>query len=143
MKNLAKATPTEFMTQTAKMAKCLEKWIEVIDLDGLKKKYMVEPISFPEGMSKEDKIKAYADYKREVSKKALGFALSIIETMFAEHPQETGEILALSCFVEPEEFETYQIRDYMREISDLLTDECVVGFFTSLVQSGLLRISKK
>jgi hypothetical protein len=57
---------------------------------------------------------------------------AILDAVLEEHPDETLEVLALCCFVEPENVDDYSVSDYIKTFTELISDEAVMGFFTSL-----------
>jgi hypothetical protein len=54
--------------------------------------------------------------------------------MLAVHPQETLEVLALCCFVEPEHVDDYTMDEYMQCIMDMAQNKSVMNFFSLLAQ---------
>ena len=58
----------------------------------------------------------------------------IIVAAMEECPDETLELLALACFVEPENIDDHKVSFYLANLSDILADEDVLSFFTSLAQ---------
>ena len=53
-----------------------------------------------------------------------------------ECPDETLELLALICFIEPENVDDYSVAYYLNNLTDIISDKDVLGFFTSLAQLG-------
>lgn len=142
MENLTKLSPTKFMMQTARMAKAVEKWFEVVDPEGIKKANLVKPLVIPEGCTAEKEEQLRKAHKQELGEKTKNYIMQLINSMFWEHPAETVEVLALACSVEPKDAEKYSAREYMAEISEMLNDEVVLGFFISsmqLLQKGMSR----
>ena len=130
MKHLGNCTPTEFFIQTVRIRKAVEKWIKDIDLVNIRK-------TLPEltdNMSREEKKAAI----EEQGKKNL---LKIIDAAMEDHPDETLEILALLCFVEPENVDDYPMSEYILAILEMIQHECVVSFFTLLLKLGRTNIS--
>ena len=65
----------------------------------------------------------------------------IIDSALGEYPDETLEVLALLCFVEPENVDDHPMSEYITALTELITDEAVINFFISfsrLGQSGIL-----
>jgi hypothetical protein len=61
---------------------------------------------------------------------------AILDAIMDEHPDETVDLLALCCFVEPECADDYTMSEYMGAVADMVGDANVMRFFTSLVQLG-------
>lgn len=131
MKNLANCKPTEFLVQTNKIRKSVEKWLTLTDIKNIRKN--VPPLK--EGQTKEERKAELV----EASKKNLN---KILDSALEEHPKETVELLGLVCFLEPEEADNQPISFYLSAMSEIMNDEAVLGFFTSLAnldQTGILK----
>ena len=123
MKNLANCTPREFLTQTMKIKRSVEKWLTDTDIENIRK---TAPI-IPDGTPKEK--------AREMLRKQARENLSRMWDAIAEaHPDESLEVLAHLCFVDPADVDDYPMNEYLESLSELLNDEKVLGFFTSLLR---------
>lgn len=130
MKNLANCKPSEFLVQTNKIRKSVEKWLKLTDIPNIRKN--VPPIK--EGQTKEERRAELAKASKENLNK-------IFDAVLEEHPQETLELLGLLCFVEPENVDDYPVSFYIQNFNEIINDESVIGFFTSLAsleQKGIL-----
>lgn len=125
MKNLANCKPSEFIKQTNRIRKSVEKWLFTTDVLNIRKK---KPV-IKDGMTDEEINKEINDtINRNVKE--------ILDSVLEDHPDETLEILALLCFVEPENVDDYPVSDYLDSFNDLITNESVLSFFTSLMKLG-------
>ncbi len=77
-------------------------------------------------------------HRKEQVKKNL---TDIFDSILDEHPDETLEVLALCCFIEPENADDYPVSFYLNAATDLMNDEAVISFFTSLLRWGRTNIS--
>lgn len=131
MKNLANCTPREFMTQTVKIKRAAADWLTKTDIANIRKRMPV----IADGLTKKEKDEAFAAQAR-----------ANISAMFDEimdkHPQETLDLLALLCFVEPENVDDHPMSDYLTALTEMIGSEAVIGFFTSLVRLGRTGILK-
>lgn len=138
-KNLATCKPSEFLIQTNRIRKAVEKWLTVTDIMNIRKQ-VPKLKEFGKDMTP-DEIEAVKGYNKELiaeqSKKNMS---KILDSIMDEHPQETLELLALLCFVEPADIDDYPVSFYLGSLNDLLNNEDVLGFFTSLVQLGQMGI---
>lgn len=125
MKNLANCTPREFFAQTVKIKKSVEVWLKETDVINIRK---IKPI-IPDGATNEEKRASLEKQARENLSK-------MFDAIMEEHPTETLELLALLCFVDPKDVDTYPMCDYLGAIGEMLGNQDVIGFFTSLVQLG-------
>lgn len=132
MKNLANCKPTEFLVQTNKIRKSVEKWLTLTGIPDIRKN--VPPLK--EGQTKEER-------KAELEKQAKENLSKIFDAILEEHPQETVELMGLMCFVEPEDVDNHPMSFYLESVAEIMNDEAVLGFFTSLVnlgQKGILTV---
>lgn len=125
MKNLANCTPSEFLKQTNRIRKSVEKWLTLTDIKNIRER---KP-SLPDGLSDEEK-------KEAMQKQAKENFSAILDSVMDDHPDETLEILALACFVEPKDVDKHPMEEYLEAISDLLNNKAVLDFFVSLMQLG-------
>lgn len=124
MKNLANCKPSEFLKQTNRLRKSVQKWLTDTDIINIRKR-------LPEGL---DNITDPEEHKRLMGEQARKNLSAILDAAMEDHPDETLELLALMCFVEPENVDDYTITDYMTSLNELLNSQAVIGFFTSLTQ---------
>ena len=123
MKTLANCKPSEFLVQTNKIRKHVERWLDITGIMKIRKS--VPPIV--EGQSAQER-KAVLE---EQSKKNLS---RMLDAVLEEHPQETIELLGLMCFIEPDHVDDYPVNFYIRAFSEIISDEAVLSFFTSLTK---------
>lgn len=124
MKNLANCKPSEFLKQTNRLRRSVQKWLTDTDIMNIRKR-------LPDGL---DKITDPEEHKRLMNEQAKSNMAAILDAAMEDHPDETLELLALMCFVEPENVDDYTITDYMTALNELLNSQAVIGFFTSLTQ---------
>lgn len=123
MKNLANCKPSEFLVQTNKIRKSAANWLAVTDVMNIRK---TQPF-LRDDMTKEERKKALEDQ----AKKNLS---NMLDSILESHPKETLELIALCCFVDPENVDDYSVSEYLSSFTELINDEAVLGFFTSLMQ---------
>ncbi len=133
MKNLANCKPTEFISQTAKIKDAVKDWMTVTDIMDIRQK-MPEYIRVSENVTVEEREKAIKENAKRKQEQAIANLSEIIDQMLVNHPQETLKVLALCCFVEPENIDDYTMDEYLDCIFDLVKSKSVVNFFTLLAQ---------
>lgn len=131
MKNLANCKPTEFIAQTVKIKRAVEKWLTETEIMEINRRM---PVLTP-NMSQKEKNAA-----REKQNNANLNAM--FDACFDRHPQETLNLIALLCFVEPEHVDDHTVDEYLSSINEMLGNESVMGFFTSLMRLVPKVISK-
>lgn len=140
MKNLANCTPTEFLKQTNRLRKALEKWSKDIKLAEIRGRIPQMEIA-PKDATLEERKEIADRNKQAVKEQSFQNLSDILEGALEKHPEETLEILALFCFVEPKDVDNHSMSEYFTAISELMNDEATVGFFTSFLslaqRSGL------
>ena len=125
MKNLANCKPSEFLVQTNKIRKSVAKWLTETEILEIRKRVP----KYTEGMDKEER----AEVRKEQMRKNLS---AIFDAVLEDHPAETLEIIALACFVEPTHVDDYPMSLYLQNIGEIIADESVLSFFTSLASLG-------
>lgn len=130
-KNLANCTPTEFVTQTYRIKKAAEKWLKATDI--IKIRRNVPKLDLPDAPEAEEQLEEYHKKLRDASYENLS---KIIDVVMGEYPRETVELLGLVCFVEPKDVDKYKMTDYLTNLNEIINDEAVLSFFTSLMRLG-------
>lgn len=139
MKNLANCKPSEFLKQTVRIKKSAEKWMDATQI--MKIRETVPDIKLiDDDMDDAEKSKILAENRKARSKQQRKNLSRIFDAMMDENAEGTLELLALVCFVEPENVDDHTIEEYMQAVSEMLGNEAVIGFFTSLAKWGLLNI---
>lgn len=139
MKNLSTCTPEEFLKQTVRIKRAAEKWLSLTDIMNIRKNVPeLEEIDWDADVDK--KAKVMAENKRRRTEQAMANLSKMIDAVAEEHPAETLELLALVCFVEPKDVNTHLMGEYLESITEMISDQAVVGFFTSLAKLGQMRI---
>lgn len=123
MKTLANCTPREFLKQTAKIRHNVADWVNMTKILEIRKNLPVIP-----------KDATAAEREAAIQKQAKENLSKILDSILDEHPDETLELLALICFIEPEDVDNYSVDFYLDAIAELLSNKAVIRFFTSLVQ---------
>lgn len=131
MKNLANCKPSEFIAQTVKIKKIASKWLEEIDWTGITS----EPVNLkeaPPNASAEERaavIKANAEI---IKKKGMERMSKLFDNAFEKCPDDTLAVLALCCFVEPQDVDNHPMSEYLGCITELVSSKEVTDFFTFL-----------
>lgn len=125
MKNLANCRPTEFLKQTNRVRKVAEKWLKDTDILNIRKNGPV----YPEDATPEEKERLMQEQvKKNLSK--------MLDAILESNSEETLALLALLCFVEPENVDDHEMSEYIEALSELISNKGVLSFFTSLVRLG-------
>lgn len=138
MKNLANCGPTEFLQQTFKIKRAAAKWLKDIGFEEIRKT-LPELIDI-RGLSGEEKEKALVENKARLKRQSFQNLMDILDKAMGEHADETVEILALACFVEPGHADDHTMTEYLKALGELLSDEGVLGFFTSAAQLAQMKL---
>lgn len=133
LKTLMDAKPTEFLKQTNRLRKSVEKWLTDTDIANIRRRLPKFETAGKDATAEEraEVIKRNAALEREQAMKNLS---AILDAMLDKHPEETLEVLALCCFVEPQNVDDHEMREYLNAFNKMIGDEAVIGFFTSLAQ---------
>lgn len=133
MKNLANCKPTEFLKQTVKIKKAVTNWVKAVDLINIRKRVPDDLPNIDESMSDEEKASVFLKRKDMIRKSAMENLSDIFDKAMEEHPEETLTVLALCCFVEPEDIDNHPVSFYIKAFYEMASDEDVVSFFTFVV----------
>lgn len=134
MKNLANCKPSEFLSQTNKIRKSVEKWLKLTNIINIRKRM---PVGMPEITAdlSSDELEAVNKKRRQMMmEKAKENLSTILDACLDDYPAETLEILALCCFVNPEDVDNYEMKDFLNAALDMIEDETVIRFFTLLMR---------
>lgn len=123
MKTLATCKPTEFLRQTNLIRKSAEKWLKDTKILDIRKN---KP-EIPEDATEDQKKEIYA---AQIKKNLSEMATAILDT----NADESLELLALCCFVDPADVDSHPMEEYLSALSDMLNNQSVIGFFISLVR---------
>ena len=141
MKNLATCKPSEFIAQTSRIREAVAGWLDAIDLQKIRnKKPNYE--TFPAGATAEQKAEVIQHNAELLKKQTADNVNEILDNMLAKHPQETLNVLALCCFVEPANVDDHSMDEYLECIMDMMENKAVLRFFSLLVRLDQIPTSK-
>lgn len=130
IKTLANCTDVEFLRQTNKIRHAVKKWIDITDIVNIRKR-KAELVEIPKGTNKAEAQRINESNMQLIKEQGLKNFDAILDSMLEEHPEETLEIIRLCCFVDPKD-DTHKVTYYLEAFTEMLNDENVVSFFTSL-----------
>lgn len=137
MKNLANCKPSEFLKQTYRIKRSAEKWLKDTDIMNIRSNLpKLTPLT--KDMTEEERVATFEENKRKSSEQLRKNFSDMLDQIMCEHADETLELLALCCFVEPDEVDNYSVDYYLGNLVEILNNSSVLGFFTSLAQLGVL-----
>lgn len=140
MKNLANCKPSEFLKQTLRIKRNVEKWLTSEDVTEIRKR-LPDLEKETDSMSEEEKGELLVRNAEKLREQGMKNFLDILEVMLDKKFEETLSVLALSCFVEPNDVDNYEMEEYFGAIADLLENSNVLRFFVSLARLGQTNIS--
>ena len=123
MKNLANCKPSEFLKQTNRIRKSVGKWLTDTDVLNIR---MRKP-EVADDATEEERLEANVKQAKEN-------LTAIADAILEKYPDETLEMLALLCFVEPKDVDNHTMSEYMDAMTEMMNNESVIGFFTSLAR---------
>ena len=140
MKNLANCKPSEFLKQTLRIKRNVEKWLTSDDIKEIRAR-LPEFENVTETMTPEEQGEILLRNKKKRDEQGMKNFLDILDIMLDKKFEETLSVLALCCFVEPETVDDYPLEDYLGSIADLIENPNVLRFFGSLAHLGQTNIS--
>lgn len=123
MKNLANCKPSEFLQQTTRIRKSVSKWLTDTDILNIRQRMP----NIPDDATQEERKKAMEGQAKENLN-------LMLDAILEEHPEETLELLALLCFVEPKDVDKHSVTEYLESFEELISNKAVLSFFTSLMR---------
>lgn len=136
MKTLANCKPTEFLKQTVRIKRAAENWLKLTDILSIRKRVPEVLPDISDDMSDEEKEAVQKKRKEIVREKALENMSAIFDACFDEHPAETLEVIALCCFMEPDDIDNHETKELLEAALEMAEDETVIRFFTLLMRLG-------
>ena len=133
MKNLASCTPSEFLKQACRIRKSVANWLKATDIMNIWKRLPAYEM-VPAGAGDEERKEINKRNEERKEAQLRDNFNAILDSVLEGHPGETLEVLALCCFVEPEDVDNYPMRDYLAAINEMLSDKDVADFFYTLMQ---------
>jgi hypothetical protein len=135
MKTLASCKPSEFLKQTNLIRKSVEKWLTETDIMNIRKR-LPHREAIPIDATSEEREAINARNEKAIKEQMSQNLSAILDAVLEEHADETLEVMALCCFVEPKDVDSHTMAEYLSAINELINDESVMSFFTSLVRMG-------
>ncbi len=135
MKNLATCKPTEFVKQTCRIRKVAEEWLKGTNILNLRKE-VPELKKITNDMDDAEREAAVKENKARIEAKMNENLSKLLDAALDKYADKTLELLALVCFVEPENVDDHGVDEYLDAISELISNQSVINFFTSLAQLG-------
>lgn len=135
MKTLATCKPTEFLVQTNKIRRYAENWLNNTDILNIRKN-VPKLKSAPSGATPEEKRQIVDENKRLLEEQSRKNLSRMLDAILQEHPEETLGLIALCCFIEPENVDDHSVEEYLDALSGIIGNASVLNFFTSLVALG-------
>ena len=132
MKTLANCKPSEFLRQSNAIRKSVQSWITATDIMNIRKR-LPQKLYPTEEMTVEERAELERRNKEAMQEQMKLNLSAMLDSALDEHAEETLELLALCCFIDPKDVDNHPVRDYLQAFNELINDESVVGFFTSLL----------
>ena len=139
MKNLANCKPSEFLIQTNKIRKSVANWLTVTDIMSIRKR-LPELEEAGEGATTDERQAVVERNLKKKNEQVKQNLMDILDAMLVDHPMETLEILALCCFVAPEDVDNHPMSEYIGAITELIETKEVMSFFISLAKLAKIDI---
>lgn len=141
MKTLANCKPSEFLRQTNRIKKAVEKYVKDINLQGIRAK-MPELKTIPIEASTDERAAIIKENNKRLKEQSMKNLSEILDAAMDKFPEETLEILALVCFVDPEHVDDHSVAEYLSALAEIMNDEAVVNFFTSFLRWGQMNMER-
>lgn len=132
-KNLANCTPDEFLDQSFLIMNAAEKFMKVNDILGIRSRKVEGLQEIPKDNEEEaDRIRS--ENAKKITAQRMKNVKDLLTSMLHTNKSETLELLALSCFIAPEDINNYSMPYFLRNVGEMISNQDVLAFFTSLAQ---------
>lgn len=132
-KNLANCTPEEFLDQSYLIMDAAEKFMKVNDILGIRSR-RVEGLQEIPTDNEEETDRVRRENAKKITAQRMKNVKDLLTSMMHTHKSETLELLALSCFIAPEDVNNYTMPFFLRNIGEMISNQDVLAFFTSLAE---------
>ena len=140
MKNLANCKPSEFLKQTLRIKRNVEKWLTSDDIKEIRSR-LPDTEKILDSMTNEEKGEILIRNNKKIREQGMKNFLEILDIMLDKNFDDTLAVLALCCFVEPENVDDHPLEEYLGSMADLMENPNVLRFFVSLARLGQTNIS--
>lgn len=141
MKNLANCTPVEFLRQSNKIRHQVSTWLKETGVLEIRK-HTCELLPVTDKMTDDEKAKVEEENKKRIDAQTKQNISDMLDAALDVNAEKTYELLGLLCFIEPEEAGDVKPFVLLNNFAEMVNDEDVMGFFSSLMRSGLMNISQ-
>ena len=130
-KNLANCTPDEFLDQSFLIMDAAEKFMKVNDILGIRGRKVEGLQEIPKD-NEEEADRVRRENAKKITAQRMKNVKDLLTSMMHTHKSETLELLALSCFIDPADVNNYTMPFFLRNVGEMISDQDVLAFFTSL-----------
>lgn len=133
MKNLANCTPVEFLKQTNKIRHSVETWLKdtkILEIRNNK----ANLIEITDNMTDTERTEAEQENTKRMREQVKKNLSDMLDNALETNADKTVELLALMCFIEPKDANSVKPTEYLKNASEILSDQDVIDFFTSLMR---------
>lgn len=139
MKNLINCTPIEFLKQTNKIRHSVQSWLDITEYKALMST-PAELIEIKADMDEETRRKIADENKERVRAQESKNLSMLLDKALDEHAEETLNLLAAMCFVEPQDVNNHNVMEYIKEFTEMISNKDVLDFFISLTRLGQMNL---
>lgn len=136
MKNLTNCSNVEFLRQCNKIRHQVQGWLKETGVLEIRKR-TCELVPVTDNMTEAERIKADVENELRIKSQAKRNISDMLDAAMDVNAEKTLELVGLMCFLTPEETSKVKAFKLLREFAEMLNDEDVMGFFSSLMRSGL------
>lgn len=140
MKNLANCKPSEFFKQTLRIKRNVERWMTSDDIKEIRSR-KIDTEDILDSMTPEEQGEILLRNQKKREEMIMKNFMDILEILLDKKFEDTLSLLALCCFVEPENVDDHSVDEYLGSMADLISNPNVLRFFVSLAQLGQTNIS--
>lgn len=133
-KNLATCTGVEFLRQSNKIRHAVEGWLKETGVLELRKRKAQGKKSITNDMTPEEKQAINLENHKLDVAQAKKNVSDMLDVCLDKNPEDTLKVLAMMCFVEPQDAEKVKPTELLANFGEMMGDDGVMRFFLSLMK---------
>ena len=138
MKNLSNCTGVEFLKQTNKIRHAVKSWITEMNFKEIRSK-KPDLIVLTTSMTEKEMEAAKEENMRRTKAQAKANIDEMLDIALEKEPEKTLKVLSLMCFMEDDaNIDAVMATELLANFAEMVGNEAVLGFFSSLMKSGLM-----
>lgn len=140
-KNLANCSGVDFLRQSNRIRKFVQKWLKDTKVLEIRKRQpILEEVT--DKMTEAEGLAVMARNDKRIEEQTQQNISDMLDAALEEKAEETLVLLGMLCFIEPEDLGNVKPTELLANFAEMMADPDVLSFFTSLTRLDVMNISK-